>query len=226
MSLIAPVPRSDDTKLPTSSFAAGKLSEVCLMRWALSIVFVLSGVQSSKTGNVTGTIACLGAGNSCAAVIYAEKTPAPAAIQPPRTPVILDQNNLAFIPHVLPVLVGTTVSFPNHDEVPHNVFSYSPAKIFNVGIYPKGSSRRVTFDKPGEVLLHCNIHPQMSAYLLVLPQPYFVVASPEGKFRLKDLPPGRYKVTVWHERYKSVSRSLEIKASESIPLNLELREQR
>ncbi|HEX7288984.1 MAG TPA: plastocyanin/azurin family copper-binding protein [Candidatus Angelobacter sp.] len=195
------------------------------MRWALCVAVVLTGVQSNKTGSVAGTIVCNGAGNSCPAVIYAEKTPKPE-VRPPRTPVILDQNDLTFIPHVLPVLVGTTVSFPNHDEVPHNVFSSSPAKIFNVGIYPKGSSRRVTFDNPGEVRLHCNIHPQMSAYVLVLPQPYFVTASPEGKFQLKGLPPGRYKVTIWHERYKPVSRFLEIKAAENLPFNVELRELR
>ena len=195
------------------------------MRWIYCFLAALLSAPSIQAGNIAGKIICDGAAGSCDAVVYAERTPK-LEFQPPRNPVVLDQKDLSFIPHVLPVVVGTTVIFPNHDEVPHNVYSSSPAKIFNVGIYPRGGSRRVTFDKPGEVFLRCNIHPQMSAYVLVLPQPYFVKASLEGKFRLKDLPPGKYKVTIWHERYKPVSRFVEIKTAEDVSFNLELHDLR
>jgi hypothetical protein len=138
----------------------------------------------------------------------------------------MDQTNLAFTPRVLPVVVGTTVVFPNHDEVPHNVYSSSPTKIFNVGIYPRGDRRLVTFDRAGEVVLMCNIHPHMVAYVLVLDQPYFIVSSDDGRFSLKDLPPGKYTVTAWHEKYKPVSTSLEIKRTASTQINLDLQEAR
>jgi hypothetical protein len=130
------------------------------------------------------------------------------------------------VPHVLPVLVGTTVTFPNHDEVPHNVYSSSRAKIFNLGIYPKGVSRQVTFDTPGEVLLLCNIHPQMSAYVLVLEQPYFTVAAGDGRFSLKGLPKGNYRIVAWSSEYRSISSTVEIKDTENLIHNFDLHEPR
>ena len=195
------------------------------MRWFLCLAAALLSAPSTQGGAIAGKVTCNGSMDACSAVVYAERIPG-LEFHAPRNPVVLDQSNLAFTPHVLPVVAGTTVIFPNHDEVPHNVYSSSPAKIFNVGIYPQGGFRQVTFDEPGEVLLRCNIHPQMFAYVLVVPQPYFATTSPDGKFRLKDLPPGKYKVTVWHERYKPVMRSLEIEAVKTVPLQLDLRELR
>ena len=182
-------------------------------------------MKLAEAGALTGKIKCKEASAVRNTVVYAERIPGtPAA--PPRDSVVLDQVHLEFVPHVLPVVVGTTVAFPNHDEVPHNVYSSSPPKIFNMGIYPKGASRSITFDQPGEVRLLCNIHPHMSAYVLVLEQPYFTVPAKDGSFSLKDLPAGKYKITVWNEKYKPVSQSVEIKATDKAVVNFELRDPR
>lgn len=178
-----------------------------------------------QAGTISGKIMCRGLADYSNAVIYAEKLSG-EKIPPPKAPAILDQVNLTFIPHVLPVVVGTTVRFPNSDEVRHNVFSFSAAKLFNLGLYPRGASRQVIFDKPGEVALLCNIHAEMSAYVLVLETPYFAVTAKDGNYNLKRLSPGSYQVTVWHERFKPVSQPLEIKGSEDILLDLELIHQR
>lgn len=110
----------------------------------------------------------------------------------------LIQRAKTFIPPVLPVLLGTTVDFPNEDAIYHNVFSYSRPKRFDLGRYPTGSSRSVTFDKPGLVKVACEIHKDMVAYILVLETPYFAVPGRDGQFAMPDLPSGHCRVHVWH----------------------------
>ena len=187
------------------------------------IVFLalLATATASWAGGISGKVNWRGAADYSNAVIYAEKSPK-ESVSAAKTSAVMDQVNLLFVPHVLPVAVGTTVSFPNSDEVRHNVFSPSAAKRFNLGTYPKGVSREVVFDKPGEVALLCNVHAEMSAYMLVLETPHFTVTAKDGSFDLKNLPPGKYTVTAWHERFKSVSQSVEIKGTESIPLDFRL----
>ncbi len=185
-----------------------------------ALIFVL-GLPGAWAGSISGKVKCRGIADASNAVIYAEKIPR-EKISSPKNSVVLDQINLTFVPHVLPILVGTTVVFPNSDEVRHNVFSPSPAKRFNLGMYPRGVSRRIAFDKPGEVALLCNVHAEMSAYVLVLETPYFTVTSKDGSYSLKKLPPGNYTATVWHERYKTVSQPIEIKGTEDIPFDVEL----
>lgn len=195
------------------------------MRALICAIIFLASMKLAEAGSISGKVKCKGAVSECDTVIYAERTPK-TELPVPRPPAVLDQTDLTFVPRVLPIVVGTTVMFPNHDDVPHNVYSSSPAKIFNMGIYPKGASRQITFDRPGEVLLLCNIHPHMSAYVLVLEQPYFSIATRDGSFSLKELPPGKYKITTWHARYKPVLRSVEIKGADNVPVNFELREPR
>lgn len=192
-----------------------------MMKTILLFLAVAACAAGGWAGSITGKVACRGLADHGNAVIHAQKVPG-EAVSPPKTPVVLDQVNLTFVPHVLPVLAGTTVSFPNSDEVRHNVFSPSAAKRFNLGTYPKGVSRQITFDKPGEVALLCNVHAEMSAYVLVLETPYFTVSSKDGSYSLKNLPPGKYTVTAWHERLKSVSQTVEIKGAEAVVLNLDL----
>src|SRR5688572_10165671 len=105
---------------------------------------------------------------------------APAAPAPPPQKVVLDQRNLAFVPHVLAVRVGTTVEFPNNDRVFHNVFSFRDGKKFDLGMYPKGAVKRITFDKPGLARLFCNIHPNMAAYVMAIDSSYFAVSNENG----------------------------------------------
>lgn len=109
------------------------------------------------------------------------------------------QKNKTFLPHVLPVLTGTTIDFPNYDPIFHNAFSSYSGQVFDVGLYAPGSSRAVRFAKPGVVRVFCNIHPAMSAIILVLNTPYFGKTGRDGIFKV-DAPPGEYELHVFHER--------------------------
>jgi hemoglobin len=113
---------------------------------------------------------------------------------------VIEQRDRQFAPHVMMVPVGSTVSFPNFDPVFHNVFSLSPTRPFDLGIYKNGESREVTFDKEGILRIGCNLHANMSAYLVVVAAPHYVVTDAAGKFRFKSLAPGKYKVRAWSER--------------------------
>jgi plastocyanin len=121
---------------------------------------------------------------------------------PKRTPKqrVIEQRDRMFAPHVMMVPVGSTVSFPNFDPVFHNVFSLSPTKPFDLGIFKNGESRDVTFDKEGILRIGCNLHANMSAYLVIVAAPHYVVTDAGGKFRFKSLAPGKYKVRAWSER--------------------------
>lgn len=110
------------------------------------------------------------------------------------------QKNKAFIPHVLPVQVGATVEFPNYDPIFHNAFSNYDGQIFDVGLYPPGTSRNVVFRREGVVRIFCNIHSTMSAVIVVLPTPYFASTGRDGTFEIANVPPGQYTLRVFHER--------------------------
>lgn len=170
---------------------------------------------------IRGTITVPGAADSGDAVVYIDKIPG-QTFAPPARPVVLDQLQLTFVPHVLPVLVGTTVAFPNSDEVRHNVFSPSPAKLFNLGTYARGVSRSVTFDKPGEVALLCNVHPEMSAYIVVVETPYFAVTGRDGSFVIKGVPPGSYTLKAWHEESRSASTPVVVGLKKAATVRLRL----
>ena len=128
------------------------------------------------------------------AVVYAipDVKVAPAARR-----AVLDQKNRMFVPHVLPIQTGTAVSFPNSDNVRHQVYSFSPAKRFQLPLYAGTPAAPVVFDRPGVVAIGCNIHDQMSAYLVVVDTPYFALAA-NGQAEI-GLPEGAYEVRVWHE---------------------------
>jgi plastocyanin len=112
---------------------------------------------------------------------------------------IIEQREREFAPHVMMVPVGSTVSFPNFDPIFHNVFSISPTKAFDLGIYKNGEFREVTFEKEGILRLGCNLHANMSAYLVVVAAPHYVVTHPDGKFRFRTLAPGKYKLRAWSD---------------------------
>jgi hypothetical protein len=131
------------------------------------------------------------------------------------------QKDKMFMPHVLPISTGSTVDFPNADPIFHNAFSSYNGQIFDVGLYPPGSSRSVRFTRPGIVRVFCNIHPSMSAVLLVLDTPYFATTAADGSFHI-DAPPGEYEMNVFHERateaaMKALSRRIAVGAA---PLRL------
>jgi plastocyanin len=111
----------------------------------------------------------------------------------------MTQKNKMFMPHLLPVPAGTTVDFPNFDPIFHNAFSSYNGQIFDVGLYPPGSTKSVRFTRAGVVRVFCNIHPAMSAVILVLSTPYFMMTEKDGSFEV-DVPPGPYDLNVFHER--------------------------
>jgi plastocyanin len=110
------------------------------------------------------------------------------------------QRNKTFSPHVLIVQAGSMVQFPNEDPFFHNVFSLFAGKRFDLGLYEAGSSRSVRFDKPGASFLFCNIHPEMSAVIVVVPTPYYGISDVAGRVYIAGVPDGRYHLKVWHER--------------------------
>jgi plastocyanin len=117
---------------------------------------------------------------------------------------------------------GTTVDFPNMDPIFHNVFSLSPVKRFDLGRYPRGHSKRVTFATPGLVNVFCDIHSSMAAYVLVLPHHAFAQPDSDGDFALPDVPPGRYVVHVWHPDAPATTRSVDVPATGDVSLEVTL----
>ena len=132
------------------------------------------------------------------AVVFLDELEHPTRFAVPTQHAAIRQTNKRFDPEVLPILVGTTVDFPNDDTIFHNVFSLSKARPFDLGIYAQGTSRSVTFSQPGLVKVYCNIHPQMIAYILVLSNPHFTATDLQGRFVLPDVPLGEATVRSWY----------------------------
>lgn len=193
-----------------------------LFAFALLAVLLFEAPVQAQVGAIAGKVKAYGARHSGDAVVYIEKIPG-KTFSPPSKPVTLDQLKLTFIPHVLPVLAGTTVVFPNSDDVRHNVFSVSRPKRFNLGTYPRGVMKYVTFDNPGLVSLLCNVHTEMSAYVVVTETPYFAVTQRDGSYIIKNVPPGRYTLKAWHERLRPQVRQIEVVAGSPTQADFDLR---
>ena len=153
-------------------------------------------------------------------VLYVQGAPAADTVRP--TNATMRQDDERFTPHVLPVLRGSTVDFPNADDVFHNVFSLSSARSFDLGRYPKGSAKSVTFEESGVVQVFCHIHSDMSAVILVLDNPHFAVPSSAGRYAIDGVPPGEYTVVGWHERIKPVSRIVKVVAGRTSRLDFNI----
>jgi plastocyanin len=113
-------------------------------------------------------------------------------------PKLMDQKGMKFIPEVLPVLVGTSVEFPNHDNTWHNVFSPSETNKFNLGLYPPSEKRSVTLTEAGVVRILCNVHPNMEAHIVVKEHSLFTTPNTRGSYRIDAVPMGKYRLEVWH----------------------------
>lgn len=132
-------------------------------------------------------------------VVFLETAPQAAFEAPAPGRATLDQRNEAFVPYVVAVTVGSTVDFPNSDRTYHNVFSLSKTKRFDLGRYPRGQSRSVRFDRPGEVRVFCEIHSHMSAWILVFAHRYFATTDADGRYRIDGVPPGHYTLAAWND---------------------------
>jgi plastocyanin len=141
-------------------------------------------------------------------VVYLEVAPRAAFDQRDEPHARMDQRNETFVPHVLAIVAGTIVDFPNNDKTYHNVFSLSSTKTFDLGRYAAGKSQSVRFDRPGIVRVFCDIHSHMSAFILVFSHRYFAVTDDEGRYRLDNVPPGAYTVVAWNESAATDSRRI------------------
>ena len=129
---------------------------------------------------------------------------------------VIEQRNKTFAPHVMAIPVGSTVAFPNFDQIYHNVFSLSKVKPFDLGMYKNGETKEMKFDKPGVVRLGCNLHASMSAYLIVVDAPHYAVVDADGSYTFNTLAPGKYKVQAWNERSGDPTTStVEVKAGDN-----------
>jgi plastocyanin len=153
-------------------------------------------------------------------VIYLKSAPALSTPDKKIKDLQMVQLGETFIPHVLPIVKGSTVRFPNQDPIFHNVFSLSATKSFDLGRYPKGDSRSVVFDEPGIVPVFCHLHSDMSAIILVLENPYFAVPDAGGRYRIENVPAGNYTLVAWHERSEQVERQVEVESGQVLEVDI------
>lgn len=132
-------------------------------------------------------------------VVYLDPAPQAAFEANEQRRARMDQRDERFVPHVLAIVAGTWVDFPNDDKTYHNVFSLSKTQEFNLGRYAVGHSKAVRFERPGIVRVFCDIHSHMSAFILVFAHRFFAVTDDEGRYRIDGVPPGSYTVAVWNE---------------------------
>lgn len=142
---------------------------------------------------------------------------------PPAVNPVMDQRRKVFSPHVLPVLVGTTVEFLNSDTFDHNVFS-PDGEEYDLGKWGQGEKRSYTFKQPGVYTQLCRVHPEMVAYVVVVKTPHFVMADKEGKFRIPNLPPGTWTLRMWNERLRSeqLEKSFTVKVTEGQEVKMDI----
>jgi len=187
---------------------------------------VRSDVKVENPGTITGKVKCSRVRHSGDTVVYIEKV-GDVKYDAPTEHGIVDQMNLVFVPHVIAVQKGTTVDFPNNDEVRHNVFSPPDCcNQFNLGTYDIGASKPVKFDESCEVPLLCNVHAEMSAYVVVLDNPYFGVTAKNGSFTIKNVPPGTYKLKTWHEKLRSVEKEVTVEGGKTTEVAFALKKRK
>lgn len=169
--------------------------------WLFLATIAFSDDRPGKTGIIKGTITIDGRPTSDVVVsvegLPQENLKSQSSDSKSKRP-LMDQRKRKFIPPVLAVRVGTTVDFPNNDDVWHNIYSTSEPKKFDLGLYPPGKSRSVTFDRVGMARILCNVHPHMEAYIVVKGHPYFSAADKQGNYRLNAVPLGKYRLELWH----------------------------
>jgi plastocyanin len=181
-----------------------------MKRNVVVLIVVIAGLTlAASAGTISGQVS----GISGPSVVYVDAISGKTFPAPAEHPVI-DQKGLVYQPHVTAVLVGTTVDFLNSDSVAHNVFWTSIGgnkKLgHNLGTWPKGEKKSFKFDAPGAVPILCNVHPEMSAYLVVVPTPYFATSDQAGNYKIENVPDGSYTVIAWHEGAKNQSKPVSV----------------
>jgi len=174
--------------------------------------------QGAEVGSVSGTVVAKSMRTNAGVVV--SLTAPSLAVTPPKQSVEMDQKQMQFIPHVLPVVTGTTVRFLNSDSVPHNVFS--PEGKYNLGTWPTGQAREYKFGKPGAYTQLCRVHPEMEGFVVVLDTPYFAATDASGRFEIKGVAPGAYKLVAWSERLKPVQQEVTVEGGKALTVDLTL----
>ncbi len=193
-----------------------------LQKMFILAVLVWPMVGTAWAGEIKGQVTAQGLRSPASIVVYIDPIPGKTFNPPPQNPVV-DQKKMTFIPHVIAVLKGTTVEFLNSDPVGHNVYWPSVGGnkklAHNLGTWAQGAKKPFTFDDLGTAPLLCNVHPEMSGYVVVVPTPYFATTDRDGNFEIKDVPPGQYTLKTWSEGGKATSQQVEVKGA-STTVNL------
>ena len=186
-------------------------------RFSLTFLVVLIFAAAAFAGSIEGKVS---PGKS---VVYVDAI-AGKTFPPPSAKPVMDQKGLMFNPHVMIVQQGTTVEFLNSDTVQHNVFwpsiSGNKKEGHNLGTWPKGEKRSFQFNTPGVVPLLCNVHPEMSGYIIVTPTPYFAETDASGAYKIDNVPDGKYNVVAWHEGMKTQTKPVDVAGTGKADLTL------
>jgi plastocyanin len=177
---------------------------------AIFTLALLAAAAPAGASSLEGTVKTPSGRGAGDAVVYLGEIPG-KTFPPPSAHQVVDQKEMVFTPHVLVVLVGTTVDFLNADPLLHNVFSPDKcAEKFNLGSWPQGQVRSYTFKQPCAATLLCNVHPEMEAFVVAVPTPYFAVTAEDGGYTIAEVPDGAYTVKVWHPKLKETSRQVTV----------------
>ena len=178
---------------------------------AASITLFLAGV--SWANEIKGKVSVQGIKSPENIAVYVDAVP-DKKFDAPKDNVVVDQKKMAFIPHVVAVQQGTTVEFLNSDSVGHNVYwpsiSGNKKLTHNLGTWPKGEKKPFQFNDLGAASLLCNVHPEMSGYVVVVPTPYFAVTDKDGNFEIKNIPAGKYTLKTWSEDGKPTTQAVDV----------------
>ena len=179
------------------------------------ISFALIFAGAVCAGGVKGKVSVQGIKSPENIAVYVDTIPG-KKFDPPADHVVIDQRKMNFVPRVTVVLQGTTVDFVNSDSVGHNVYwpsiSGNKKLAHNLGTWPKGEKKSFQFNDPGAASLLCNVHPEMSAFVVIAPTPYSAVTDSDGSFEIKDVPAGTYTLKTWSEDGKVTTQSVTVAA--------------
>src|SRR6266849_313269 len=186
------------------------------------ISFALIFADAGRAGDVKGKVSVQGIKSAENIAVYVDAIPG-QKFDPPAEHLAVDQRKKNFVPRVTVVLPGATVDFVNNDAVGHNVYwpsiSGNKKLAHNLGTWPKGEKKPFQFNDLGTASLLCNVHPEMSGYVVVVPTPYFAVTDKDGNFEIKNVPPGQYTLKTWSEDGKPVTQSVNL-VPESVTVDL------
>ena len=178
---------------------------------AVGLLLALSG--AGRANEIKGKVSVQGIKSAENNAVYVDVIP-DKKIDAPKAPVVIDQRKMAFVPHVVAVQQGTTVEFLNSDPVGHNVYwpsiSGNKKLAHNLGTWPKGEKKPFQFNDLGVASLLCNVHPEMSGYVVVTPTPYFAVTDKDGNFEIKNIPAGKYTLKTWSEDGKPTTQAVDV----------------